>query len=404
MSYVRYKIRNGNKYAYEVSSYWDSELKRSRQKSTYLGTVGSSGEITPTGDRKRYAKESLILDFGDAFCLHAFVQQSKLFKPLSLTFNKKDLAHLLPLMFYRILLSSAMHNCDRWLEGSVLRYLYKADLSSQNISRMLTRFGNEAVQRKFFDHYLTSIERSKKSVIIDATALPNNIHLGMSTWGYADGGIERQFRLMCVLDSESKLPLFYRYLPGNLTDVSTLEQTIAELTAMGVENSFALIDAGYFSESNIKALYKRNIHFLTRLPAGRMLYKELISAETRDLESISYATKYGSRGLFVKSVSVELYGQKAFAYLVLDPARKGKEMNSLLLESLEKDASPIDSLEFNKCGVMVLIASKKIPESEVVAAYYMRQSVEQVFGFCKDDLNILPIRRHSEDTVRGYLF
>jgi len=34
----------------------------------------------------------------------------------------------------------------------------------------------------------------------------------------------------------------------------------------------------------------------------------------------------------------------------------------------------------------------------------MRQAVEQVFGFCKDDLNLLPIRRHNERTIRGYLF
>ena len=34
----------------------------------------------------------------------------------------------------------------------------------------------------------------------------------------------------------------------------------------------------------------------------------------------------------------------------------------------------------------------------------MRQSVEQIFGFSKDDLGLLPIRNHNDLTVRGYLF
>ncbi len=34
----------------------------------------------------------------------------------------------------------------------------------------------------------------------------------------------------------------------------------------------------------------------------------------------------------------------------------------------------------------------------------MRQSIEQIFGYYKDDLGSLPIRRHNENTIRGYLF
>jgi len=67
--------------------------------------------------------------------------------------------------------------------------------------------------------------------------------------------------------------LFYRYVPGNIADISTLKTTIDELTALGVEHSFALLDAGYASESNIKHLRKNQIDFLMRLPAGRVLYE-----------------------------------------------------------------------------------------------------------------------------------
>ena len=408
MSYIRHKTRQGKKYAYEVTSYWDPEMKRSRQKTTYMGAVTEAGDILPRGQNK-YIKESMILDFGEGFCLHRFMEQLPLYKTLGLVLTKKELKEVIPLIFYRISMASAMHNCERWLEGTVLQHFYSgADLSSQNISRILANLGREALQRDFFRHHLESSGGTKKSVIIDATALPNQIQTGFSAWGYSDGGVEKQFRLLCVLDSETKRPLFYRYLPGNLADVSTLEQTISELDKMGIQNSFTLMDAGYFSEGNVHALYHRKIDFLTRLPAGRALYKNLLMTEVSDLESPQYAAKYGSRGLFAKALEIDLFGQKGFAYLILDPARKGKEMNALLLQAAEESkdnkAPQIDALDFNKCGVMVLVSSKKIEPSEVVSCYYMRQSVEQVFGFCKDDLNLLPIRRHNEATIRGYLF
>ena len=407
MSYIRHKTRQGKKYAYEVTSYWDPEMKRSRQKTTYLGAISETGSIIPVG-QKKYVRESMILDFGEGFGLHRFLEQTPLHQTLRATLTKRELNEIVPLIFYRISMASAMQNCERWLEGTVLQHLYPgADLSSQNISRVLAKLGSETLQRNFFQHHLSASGGTKKSVIIDATALPNQIQTGFSAWGYSDGGIEKQFRLLCVLDTETKRPLFYRYLPGNLADVSTLEHTIAELDKMGVQNSFALMDAGYFSETNILALYESKIDFLTRLPAGRALYKNLLLNEVHDLERPQNAAKYGSRGLFAKALEIDLFGQKGFAYLILDPARKGKEMNALLLQAAEEakgNTPEIDSLAFNKCGVMVLVSSKKIETSEVVACYYMRQSVEQVFGCCKDDLNLLPIRRHNEATIRGYLF
>ena len=53
---------------------------------------------------------------------------------------------------------------------------------------------------------------------------------------------------------------------------------------------------------------------------------------------------------------------------------------------------------------MILISSKDILSNEIVSAYYLRQSIEQIFGFSKDDLGLLPIRNHNDLTVRGYLF
>lgn len=75
-----------------------------------------------------------------------------------------------------------MYNCENWLEGNVVNCLLKnIDLSSQRISDMLSYLGEESIQRPFFVEYLKSVSGSKKSVIIDATSLPNQINIDFNS-------------------------------------------------------------------------------------------------------------------------------------------------------------------------------------------------------------------------------
>lgn len=55
-------------------------------------------------------------------------------------------------------------------------------------------------------------------------------------------------------------------------------------------------------------------------------------------------------------------------------------------------------------GVMILVSSSEISKQEVVEIYYLRQTTENLFGFSKDDLSILPLRVHTEEAIRGFLF
>jgi transposase len=71
------------------------------------------------------------------------------------------------------------------------------------------------------------------------------------------------------------MPIYFRYCPGNIVDVSTLCTTIAELRQYKISVDYAIVDAGYFSEDNVRNLYRNNIHFVTRLASNRKLYKEV---------------------------------------------------------------------------------------------------------------------------------
>ena len=67
MSTIRYQKRGNKFYVYEVTQYWDKELKKPRQTTKYLGHAETEGgEYKKTGKRVATPKlEKAILDFGD---------------------------------------------------------------------------------------------------------------------------------------------------------------------------------------------------------------------------------------------------------------------------------------------------------------------------------------------------
>jgi transposase len=194
-----------------------------------------------------------------------------------------------------------------------------------------------------------------------------------------------------------------------MTDIGTLQTTIVELKAMGIENNSVLLDSGYFSESNVKDLHANNINFITRIPNSRTIFKNNVKMYGSTLESIENVYLCGARTIFIKKIKIDLYGKRAYLYVILDPVKKTKDIQELMHEygQLQRKTTADKEAYNNKlifCGILGLVSSKSIAAKEILACYYLRQSVEQVFGFLKDDLGLLPIRKHSDATIRGYLF
>lgn len=405
MSFIRYKLFGKKEYAYEVQAHWDKEKQKPYQTSKYLGVViDKQKKIFGRPIRKK--PENLILDFGDTYVLHHFLEESKLTSILSMFEEHKDT--LFSMLSYKICHGSALRFTNSWFEGNYARIIYKkANVSSQRISDFLEYLGDENLHRKFFSEYISSFCNPKEGIIIDGTSLQNQIHMPLTAWGRSGEEIDKQIRFLLIVDKESTKPLFFRTLPGNILDVSTIRNTVDELKRYGVKESFVYLDAGFFSEENIRELSEKNIQFLTRLPAMRILYKELIAEELQDIESVSHAVRYGKRGLFVKQKKINLFGQEAWAHIVLDPERKGRETKKFLLDVVdEKEQHNEQEIAYTlkTRGIMILVSSFAVGKKEVVPTYYVRQTAETLFGFAKDDLNILPLRVHNEARLRGFLF
>lgn len=56
-----------------------------------------------------------------------------------------------------------------------------------------------------------------------------------------------------------------------------------------------------------------------------------------------------------------------------------------------------------KLGVFMILSSDDMETKEILPLYYTRQQVEQVFDIGKNNADLLPLRIHNEDTLRGHL-
>ena len=406
MTFIRYKTFGKQEYAYQIKSYWDSKTQRPKQKTLYLGVVVDKSKKIFEKRLSLPKQEKLILDFGDSYFIKEFFEKVKFSKLIEEVFgDKKDF--FLSLINYRLCYPSAMRFSKTWFEGNYAKICYpNVDLSSQRISDFLKLLGDENLQRKFFKQYIPAYAESNEGIIIDATSLPNQIHMPITQWGLSGEEIDKQIRFLLVVDKKNSMPLFFRYFAGNIVDVSTLKNTINELQKFGIKENYVYMDAGFFSEDNILELYAQEINFLTRLPSMRTIYKELILSEVKSIERYENAVQYGKRALFIKQKKINLFGKDAFAYIVLDPERKGRETKNFLLQNIKNKENSIEELEFEmtKRGIMILVSSFELKKEDVVPAYYVRQTAEKLFGFSKDDLSLLPLRVHNEESLRGFLF
>jgi hypothetical protein len=376
-----------------------------------FSNVEASDYSIPCSDvsASKQTNERLILDFGDSYILNKYIQQS----PILCTFmdilpDWRDT--VLSLLFYRILTDKKAYcHASAWWEGNYARILFpKARLASQRISEILVKLGEEEVLRRFFNRYLEALYGSKgdtgTAILIDSSGLPNASGMSITQLNNHNGDISLEVRLIYVIDRHNGMPIYFRYCPGNIVDVSTLCATMAELSQYNVSVEYAIVDAGYFSEPNVKELYRNNVHFVTRLAPNLKLYKGVVASQLDDILSTRYAIRYGTRLVYIKKVKIDVYGHEGYAYVGVDVDSRNAQVKRVMFNSMDEKLSmeEIDS-RIARLGVFVLLSSDDMDTNEILPLYYTRQQVEQVFDIAKNNADILPLRIQGEDTFRGHL-
>jgi hypothetical protein len=352
-------------------------------------------------------KEKLILDFGDTFFLDTYIKDSGLNAAIdAIGYGNPDTLYAM-LSYYIVCSMSNCHAKD-WWDGSYARILYpNASLSSQRISDFLIAIGDEYSQREFFKEYFRLLDKNGKNsdnILIDSTGLPNSIHFPLTAINNHNGEINNEVRLIYMVQQKTGLPIYFRYCPGNIIDASTLTRCVSELKVQGVNMKFAILDAGYYTETNIIELYASKISFITRLKENLVLYKDIISEHSDTLEREENLVEYNGRYVYLKCVPCKISEYDAYAYIGLDVERKSSEASNIIKKAKNRNMSISQVYNaMQKQGFFILISSRRIAIEKVLPLYYTRQQIEQIFDIGKNYAEMLPLRVQKEETFRGHL-
>lgn len=455
--------KTGITYAYENDAYWDKAKQQSRAKRKPIGKVDpATGEIIPT---RQYRKKEVIEEpstkpgpipittvrrdfYGATYLLDQIGSVTGVEADLKACFPD-SYKKLLSLAYFLILEeNNALSRFSHWQR--LHAHPYGKDIPSQRSSELFqsideaermdffAKQGRRRIEKEYWAYDITTIS-SYSETLKQVKHGKNKEHDWLP-----------QINLALLFGEKSGLPFYYRKLPGNITDVKTIRQLMQEFDVLGYKKVNALLDRGFYSKTNIDALYQNHQKFIIGVKLSLKYVKEALNEERENLKRwANMKTQFGTYGISktieweyeqARPYKGDVLREKRRAYLLLyyNPEKAAKdqydrnERITALLRDLETgDLKAYRARDYNKyfritetpkrgrkivpiedvideegknCGYFALLSNEVKDPDEALALYRSKDIVEKAFGNLKERLSFRRIQVSSELSLNGKLF
>ena len=274
-----------------MKSYWDKEKKAPRNKQVCLGRVDTNtNEIVPSKRRKKIVERAAAAPgvtvtsrvAGPFLLLERLTQEHGLEALLEKCFPE-DHQLILSLVYYIVHKGGALSRAESWSASCL--HPFDDVIPSQRISELLARLSEDERQR-FLSLWLAHVQENDW-LCYDITSVSSYArHNEYTHFGYnRDGESLPQINLAMLFGQKSRLPVHYRRLPGNISDVTTLRTTAKSLDYLGSGGLHFVLDHGFYSKANIDDLFARRHKFTIAVPAGRKWVEKILDKHCDNITS-----------------------------------------------------------------------------------------------------------------------
>lgn len=341
---------------------------------------------------------------------------------------------------------------------------YGHGLSEGIYHELFVRIGrDESLVQNFFASRVRSLSE-KDAIAYDSTTI--------STW--SEGQIEarygfnkagdglRTIKFLSLYSINTRQPVAYTKLPGNLPDVVTVKNAITQMNALGMKTAELVTDNGYHSQQNLSELLQAGFDFLTLVKTSLLWVRDEIDRHMEDFSGITTACpfdtsthgvtvmlmrdfqkvrKYGGKASGKQAGDVEIFRRRVYLHLFFNPMRQaedkvafeselidikgllesGKQEEELSEPAQKKAAKYLrvnhrggrisvtfdekSCAEANKYhGFFALVANKEKETFEALAKYRKRNTIEAFFRGDKQTADGLRPRVWNADSLRGRMF
>lgn len=297
--------KTGITYAYESVSFWDKEKQQSRAKRKCLGRVDpETKEIIPTRKKAIAAQKSDAGKRGPVPITNvsrSFYGATYLFdsigEKIGITADLKKCfpdtyKQLLSMAYYLILEDkNPLSRFPKW--AATHKHPFGKIIPSQRSSELFASISEEA--REYFFRLQGKRRAEHEYWVYDTTSISsyskclNQVRYGVNK----DHEHLPQINLAMLFGEESNLPFYYRKLAGNISDVKTVKNLLADIDFLGFDKVKLVMDRGFYSEANINDLYKNHLKFLIATKVSLKLVQNVLDSKRDDMRTwTNYSQKY----------------------------------------------------------------------------------------------------------------
>lgn len=397
------RLLGGRYYLYEVSSKWDPVKKRSVKISGKLLGKITEAEGFVESEKAQLRKQQLkveriqVKEYGVASLFGSIF--TEILSALQEHFPDTWQA-IVCLTYGRLVYQAALKNMSFHYSSSYLSVQYPAvNLSAKYLSSFLRELGED---RARIVRFCRSFKIAEDCVLFDGTDIfSHSAEMELPKFSKSKfGTYDDMINLMCLFSVRQQMPVYYRLLPGNIKDVSAFRLSLIE---SGVKDAIVIIDKGFASEKNIRALESEALKFIIPLPRNSS-YIDYGKIKTGDKSLFEGYFRYQGRYIWFYSCQPD---EKKRVFLFLDEELRNREESDYLnrIESETQDYS-IEKFHGKRhaFGTIATIENTGKNAEEVYCDYKSRGEVETMIDSLKNILDADRTYMQNAHTLEGWMF
>jgi hypothetical protein len=401
------RLINGKYYLYEYKTVYDKEKKKPKKISGGLiGSITEQDGLIPSP--KRVLKAAAVQPHaisGAILCKEYGISLvvTTLFSVYNTALEKafgEDWKYILAIAYCRFVYRCPLKSIPFRLASAFLPEL--TGLSAFNDKQapaVLKRIGGQPEKRLT---YMKSFIHNDDYILIDATGLPSqSAQIPLAKKGYSNPmNFDTQFNLLYIYSATSRMPVYYKLLPGNIREVKAFKNSLLEA---GLQKAVIVADKGFYSQANIELMAGESLQFIIPLRRDNSLIDYSAIKANTFKEDASYF-EHEKRAVWYKKHDA---GQGLYLHLFLDEQLRVKEEADYLARIRthpEKYSIKDYHQRKDRFGTITMLTNLTANQYEVYQTYKGRMAIEVMFDGMKNVMDADHTYMQDEQTLQGWMF
>ena len=341
---------------------------------------------------------------------------------------------------------------------------YASGISEDIYHALFNKIGlDESLQQNFFKERCDLLE-GNDAIAYDSTTVStyseNQIDARYGFNKSKDG--LKTIKLLTLYSINSRQPIAFTKQPGNLPDVTAIENALNQLSALGVTDAEIVTDNGYYSEPNLSEMLQRGFDFITLAKTSLKWIRPEIDKHMDELSTIhsvcpfdisthgitvmlmhefDKVRKYASHKTGAEKGSTETFKRRIYLHIYFNATRQSEdrvafESDLYELKTLIEGGTPVNELPessqnkvrkymtlrtwgskttvtfkdkacqnaYKYHGYFCIVSNKEKDCFEALRKYRSRETIEAFFESGKQRADGIKTRVWGSDTLRGRMF